>query len=87
MKSFSSVRVFSATMVLDRLELGEKVTRWLAAHPAIELVDMVVRQSSDSRFHLLSIVVFFNEAGKPAIDFIKAPAAREGEVHWRGGFP
>jgi hypothetical protein len=74
-KPFNSVKVFGATMVMERLSLGEKVTAWIAAQPAgFELVDVVITQSSDSRFHLISIVVFFNETGKPAIDFVKPPA-------------
>jgi len=30
---FNGVRVFSATMVADREQLGEKVTAWMANNP------------------------------------------------------
>jgi hypothetical protein len=41
--------------------MGENVGRWLAEHPELEVVAREVRQSSDSRFHCLSIVVFYRE--------------------------
>jgi len=51
--------VFWASVVSHRAKLGETVTEWLAAHPEIELVDMVVTQSSDARYTLVSICVFY----------------------------
>ena len=33
---FNGVKVFSATMVADRDQLGEKVTAWIAAHPELQ---------------------------------------------------
>jgi hypothetical protein len=59
MKPFNGVKVFSATMVRDREQLGEKVTQWLASHPSYKLADMIVTQSSDSQFHCVTITVFF----------------------------
>jgi putative lipoic acid-binding regulatory protein len=57
---FDSVKVFSATKQKDRDDLGEQVTRWLREHgPSIEIVDKVVRQSSDSEYHCLSITLFY----------------------------
>jgi hypothetical protein len=56
---FTGVKVFSASTYTYRGRLGETVTDWLAAHPEIELVDMVVTQSSDASFHLISICVFY----------------------------
>lgn len=35
---FNGVKVFSATMVEQRLRLGETVTEWIAAHPTFEMV-------------------------------------------------
>ncbi len=58
---FDGVKVFSATMVRDRNELGEKATDWLAANPTKKPVDIMVRQSSDSDFHCVTILVFFKE--------------------------
>lgn len=65
MSPFNGVRVFCATMVRQRADLGEVVTRWLEdAHesrPGFQLVCIEVRQSSDDGFHCITIVVFFNE--------------------------
>ena len=58
---FNGVRVFSATMVADRDQLGEKVTAWIAAHPDKKVTDMVITQSSDEAFHCVAITVFFWE--------------------------
>jgi hypothetical protein len=55
---FNSVKVFTATKFRDRDVLGEKITSWLAANPSVLIVDRIVRQSSDSTFHCLSIVLF-----------------------------
>jgi hypothetical protein len=57
--NFTGVKVFSATKVRDRDELGEKISTWLRDHPAIEILDKVVMQSSDQAFHCLSITLFF----------------------------
>jgi hypothetical protein len=53
------VKVFSATMVADRDQLGEKITAWLANHRECLVTDVVVTQSSDEAFHCLAITVFF----------------------------
>jgi hypothetical protein len=58
---FDGVKTFSATIASHRAGLGDIVTSWLASHDEIEIVDMVVMQSSDSHFHCLTIIVFFNE--------------------------
>ena len=66
MSSFNGVKIFAATMVAQRQVLGETVTAWLedarATRPGFQLVDIVVRQSSDRAFHCISITIFFNEA-------------------------
>lgn len=56
---FTGVKVFGATMFAQRDKLGETVTQWLTAHPEIELVDIVVAQSSDAQYHCISICVFY----------------------------
>lgn len=56
---FNGVKVFSATMAQERDHLGEKVTQWLRDNPSVEIVDTIVRQSSDNAFHCLSITVFY----------------------------
>ena len=58
---FNGIKIFSATMVADRLQLGEKVTAWIASHPSLQLTEMVVTQSSDSQFHCIAISVFYYE--------------------------
>jgi len=60
---FNGVKVFSATMVADREQLGEKVTAWISSHPQCKLTDIVVTQSSDEAFHCIAITVFFHEDG------------------------
>ena len=58
---FNGVKVFSATMVADREQLGEKVTNWIAQNPHKKVTDMVITQSSDEAFHCIAITVFFHE--------------------------
>lgn len=58
---FNGVKVFSATMVADRDQLGEKVTNWISAHPDRHVTDLVVTQSSDEAFHCIAITVFYHE--------------------------
>jgi hypothetical protein len=58
---FNGVKVFSATMVADRDQLGEKVTMWIANNSAKKVTDVVVTQSSDEAFHCIAITVFFWE--------------------------
>ena len=58
---FNGVKVFSATMVADRDQLGEKVTAWMASHPQCKPVELTVTQSSDEAFHCLAITVFWWE--------------------------
>ena len=66
---FNAVKVFSATMQLDREAMGKQITSWLAAHPSVRVVDVSVNQSSDHSFHCLTIILFFVE---------KSPANRTG---------
>lgn len=60
---FNGVKVFSATMMADRGQLGEKITDWLERHPHYQLRDIVVTQSSDEAFHCLAITIFYKEDG------------------------
>ena len=57
------VKVFSATISRERERLGERVTEWLHDNPAIQVLDTMVRLSSDSAFHCLSIVLFCDADG------------------------
>jgi folate-dependent tRNA-U54 methylase TrmFO/GidA len=61
MERATGVKVFSTTLARDRDGLGDVITRWLAEHPGVEIVDKVVRQSSDRQFHCLSVTLFYRE--------------------------
>jgi hypothetical protein len=58
---FNGVKVFSATMVADREQLGEKVTSWIGNNPNKKVTDIVITQSSDEAFHCIAITVFYWE--------------------------
>jgi hypothetical protein len=58
---FTGVKVFSATKAKERDELGETITRWLRSNADLEIVDRVVRQSSDDEFHCLTIILFYKQ--------------------------
>ncbi len=58
---FNGVKVFSATMVADRDQLGEKVTAWINQHTEKKVTNLVVTQSSDEAFHCIAITVFYYE--------------------------
>ncbi|HYG67245.1 MAG TPA: hypothetical protein VD838_06285 [Anaeromyxobacteraceae bacterium] len=60
---YTGVKVFSTTLARDREVMGEKITRWLAEHPELDVVDKQVRQSSDREFHCLTITLFYRERG------------------------
>ena len=60
-RGYDAVKVFSATKANERVELGTKMSAWLSEND-VEVVDTVVRQSSDNQFHCLSIIVFFRHA-------------------------
>lgn len=63
--SYDGVQVFSATTFGRRDKVGEDVTAWLLAHPTRVPVSAHVRQSSDSRFHCFTIVVFWRTEHAP----------------------
>lgn len=57
----NGVRVFSASRFRERELLGDAVTTWLRDHPAYQIVDKVVTQSSDSEYHCLTITIFYRD--------------------------
>jgi hypothetical protein len=61
MVAFTGVKVFSTTLARDREVMGDQITRWLAGHPGLEIVDRQVTQSSDHEFHCLTITLFYRE--------------------------
>ena len=60
---FTGVKVFSATKAKEREELSENVSRWLKSNSDLEIVDRVVRQSSDNEFHCYSLTIFYKPKG------------------------
>ncbi len=58
---FTGVKVFSATKAKEREELGENVTRWIKSNSDLEVVDRVVRQSSDNEFHCYTLILFYKQ--------------------------
>jgi folate-dependent tRNA-U54 methylase TrmFO/GidA len=64
MASFTGVKVFTTTLARDREHMGEHISRWLAEHPEVEVVEREVTQSSDKEFHCLSITLFYRERRK-----------------------
>jgi hypothetical protein len=60
-QGITGVKVFSATMFADREKLGQRVSDWLAEQRQIEVLDMVVTQSSDASFHCVAITVFYRD--------------------------
>jgi hypothetical protein len=63
---FDGVKVFSATLFNDRQQLGEKITAWIADHPAHELTEIIVTQSSDEAVHCIAFTVFYRQARSAA---------------------
>lgn len=60
-EEYNGVKVFSATMVMDREKLGGKITDWIEENPHCEVRDAVVTQSSDEAFHCIAITLFYWE--------------------------
>ncbi|MEZ4365003.1 MAG: hypothetical protein R2939_01790 [Kofleriaceae bacterium] len=62
---FNALKVFSATMMADREQLGDKITAWIRENPQAKLTDITVTQSSDEAFHCIAITVFYwEDAGR-----------------------
>lgn len=56
------VKVFTASKAREREALGEVITAWIASNPQARIVERSVHQSSDSAFHCLTIVLFYEVA-------------------------
>lgn len=63
-REWTGVKVFSVTKARERADLGDRVTAWLRETGA-HVVEYEVRQSSDSEFHALTIVLFYKEEERP----------------------
>ena len=55
----AGVKVFTATKAKDREALGDLVSEWFAQNPKIRIVDKAVTQSSDAKYHCLSITLVY----------------------------
>ena len=51
------IKVFSVTKAREREELGDRVTAWIKSNPGVQILRTLVTQSSDERFHCLSVVL------------------------------
>lgn len=58
---WNGVKVFSATTYSARENLGDVITKWIAANPTKTIVETQTLQSSDAEFHCLTIVVLYRE--------------------------
>ncbi len=58
---FNGLKIFSATTMANRGQLGEQVTSWIAANPTRRVTELVVTQSSDDAFHCIAITAFYWE--------------------------
>lgn len=56
---FNGVKVFSATMYMQREAIGDTITAWITAHPHCMLREFVVTQSSDASFHCYSLTLLY----------------------------
>jgi hypothetical protein len=50
------------TKARERDELGDRVTRWIRDNPGVQILRTLVTQSSDERFHCLSVVLICEAA-------------------------
>ncbi len=56
----SGLKLFSATKARERENLGETVTAWISANPQNDILDIIIRQSSDNEFHCVSITIIYS---------------------------
>jgi hypothetical protein len=64
MTPFTGLKIFSTTLMRDREVMGERISQWLKDNPDLEIVERVVRQSSDKEFHCLTIALFYRDRDK-----------------------
>lgn len=66
-RSYNLVKVFSVTKPWDRHALDQRVNAFLRSFKG-EIVDYIVRQSSDSAFHCFTIVLLLKEDATPIVE-------------------
>jgi hypothetical protein len=79
-KNVTAVGVFSATMHRERDELGARVTEWLRARPEVRVSDAFVTQSSDAKYHCLTIVLLCEPSSRRGIYRSEAHSSGSGHV-------
>lgn len=57
-KGYNAVMIFSATMAREREQLGDRISNWIKQTQP-DIIDCVVKQSSDSQFHCITLVFFY----------------------------
>ena len=57
--TFNAVKVMSATTHVERARLSDRITEWIAANPTLDIVEILITQSSDSAFHCLAFTLFY----------------------------
>ena len=66
MHNFTGVKVFSATKAQERQVIGDLIRDWIERNPHLEMVEREMLQSSDTKFHCLTIILFFRERARTA---------------------
>jgi hypothetical protein len=75
--NFDGMKVFSATKMAERENLGEKITEWLKIQKGhITIVDKIVTQSSDSEFHCVTITLFYTGQAVSVSTAAHSPSTR-----------
>ncbi len=62
--AWDGVKVFTASQISERQQLGDKITSWMAANPSHQVTEIVLTQSSDSAFHCLTFTVFYRSGSR-----------------------
>ncbi len=58
---YTTCKTFSVSHHEDREQLGATVTAWIAANDQLEVVAQKVLQSSDTRRHCITVVLFLRQ--------------------------
>ena len=66
MKTINRLKVFSVTRREGRDDVGERIGEWIAANPRTEVLWARILQTSDRKFHCLTIVLACRDEPDPA---------------------
>ena len=59
--NYDGAKVFSATKYADRRMFDSIITNWLRENEDKKIVGKTVRQSSDSEYHCLTVILFWKD--------------------------